>query len=339
MKTNDLKEALKKVMPAIAKDNEITGSNCVIISNEDMMTFNDTMGISCLIPDTQIQCAVIARDFYKVILTIKDPELSLEVKDNKLIVKSETTEAEFAVYPFETVMNVVDSILVDDMTSAPLPSDFIDGINLCHETVTEDYAQNLSLFALKVTNDCMYSASPFKLCKYLMNNSINTTFLIPKSVLKPLMKFQPLSFSIANNWIIFENGENDFLFSRMIEGDFPDVEEIIKQFPSDSNTVELPEDLKPTLKRLIEVHDAKEEYNKHIIVSIKDGCLSLSFQKESMNVKQKLSIAQKDVETTMSISAVFLHSILEIMNTMAVSDKMVRFQNDNFTHLIMLGKM
>ena len=340
MKTNELKSAMQKIVKVIDADSMISGSDCVIFSNEDIMAFNDTIGISCLVSDTGIKCAVKAKDFYKVISTIKESEVSLTVKDDKLFMNSESTEAEFALYPFETTLKIINTILIDELNSKTLPSNFLDGVKLCFSTVTDDFGSNLSLFAMKFENDCLYSANPFKVCKYKMCDSIESEFLLYKATAKALLKFKPLTFAENNGWVIFENEDNDFLFGRKVEGDFPNLNEIIAQFPDVSKAVKLPcDDMRETVKKFIELHDAKEGYNKHILVTIKDGYISLNLQKESMVVKQKFSIEEKDIDTTISISAVFLYDVLEITDTLLVSETMVKFQDENFTHLIMLGKL
>lgn len=339
METNELKLAIKKVSPATKSNSEetIPGAKMIIIDQDQVLAFTDTLCISAAITDTGITCAVNAKDLLKIVSGIKDKELILEVKDRTLHITSEKTSAELAIFSADAVLSIIESLEVTEMQ--PLPVDFTDGIELCQDSLSADYAQNLNLFAMKFMNEHIYSADPFRISHYTMQESLNCQFLLPKAVLKPLVNFNAELFCMNNGWVHFENKDGDFLSCRAINGDLPNLEGLLNSFTEEPQILSLPDELRDVLTDMIGVYDATEEYNKHVLVEITPGLMTLSFRKERASLKKKIKIAEQNVSCTISLSAVFLLNIIDIIFEMKIGEKQVLFQNDEYTHMIMLGRL
>lgn len=339
METNELKMAIKKVLPATKSSSEETvpGAKMIIIVYDQVLAFNDTLCISAPIPDSELVCAVNAKDLQKIVSGIKDKELTLEVKDKTLHITSEKTSAELAIFSPDAVLNIVESLEMTEMH--PLPVDFTDGVTLCQDSVSSDYAQNLNLFAMKFKNEHIYSADPFRISHYVLQESLNCQFLLPKAVLKPLVNFNAELFCFNNGWVHFENKDGDLLSCRAINGDLPDLEALLKTFDEEPQILSLPDELRDVLTDMIGVYDTTEEYNKHVLIEIVPGLMTLSFKKERASLKKKIKIAEQNVFCNISLSAVFLLNIIDIIFEMKIGEKQVVFQNEDFTHMIMLGRL
>jgi len=162
--------------------------------------------------------------------------------------------------------------------------------------------------------------------------------LIPSDSAIVLTKQEPESYVLSGGWIHFVD-KNDVIFSlRTSDGDFPDIGKVLESVDSGTKKVELPDELKSILAQFSSISDGDLDVYKFVLLSIKDGVISCSTNKETCKIKKTMEYSNDKEDFEFYISPVFLNSVMSKTNIVHVNSvaRVALFKMDNFTHLVTL---
>ncbi len=340
MKTKELLSGIEQVIPGTTKKGLVPGWENIIISFGEMLSFNDKICVCALVPGLpDIECAVEADTLFKVVKAITEEEITLEVRDHFLLIKSETTEASIMFSPeVESMLTTIDRLGITSKKYASLPSDFLKGLGLCKFNVSDNFNDEKQLYALLVQDDLIFSCDRFRTSIYQMTGGTGKDFLLSKTILDDLHKFAPTEFSIDNSWAHFKNEKEEFLSCRLvIKDNYPNLLPFFEEFV-ETKSVEFPAELKKVLDSSICLFDENLDSQKHVQLCVEKGIMTCTIERNTTTVKKKLPMYDTSLDFEFGISAIFLSKILEYTNRISFSPQKVKFEIEEgyFQHLVML---
>lgn len=340
MKTNEIQTAAKAVLPATSNKGMIEGWDSIIFNKGELMAYNDKICMSSILEGSEkLSCAVNASDLVKVLEGLKDPEVDLKQKEGKLLLKSDSTEAEFTTLEsMAGVLKMIEGVTVNIDDYIDLPKDFIKGLNLCQFAVSNDFNCERGLYALFIDGDTIYGGSNFRMSRYVLESNLEASILLPKSVLPNLVRFRPVAFQVGNGWAHFINEEETIMSCRTVNVTYPSIKAVMDSV-NPKTKVKLPTELKVAVNSVIGVFSEVLEIDKVVNIVIDKGVLTCKIEKQSaLWVKKKMPFENKKVSLTFTINSIFLAEILELTDELLIEATRAKFVSGTFDHLIMLGQ-
>ena len=132
---------------------------------------------------------------------------------------------------------------INDKKFLKLPNNFIEGISKVLRCASTDKNHNFlcNIFFQGVNQ---IASDNFKIGHFQMDKAFASDFLIDTYNIQPIIEFDPKSYCLLDNWIIFKRGQN-YQICGITKEDYPDFMGIIDQ--ESSYTLILPEVIKEAL--------------------------------------------------------------------------------------------
>lgn len=208
-----LVESLKLAMPGIESGNVVLqGSDTFIFHNGKIFTYNDSMAVSIPIEQTglveeDIEGAVKADEFFKVVSKLPQDEISFEVSENNSwILKSGKAKVEMTLIDFDFESRLKGVEPTEDWIE--LNDDFISGISTCKMATNKT-----PLAGIFISGNTIVSTDGFQMNKYELKELNLPTFWITDNSVNELLKLKGLKeIQVQDTWVHFRL-ENGTLFS------------------------------------------------------------------------------------------------------------------------------
>ena len=210
------KDLLKKLglcMSGIEKGNPILqGADSFIFYKDRIFTYNDMISVSVPIENTEmlaenLEGAVRAEEFFKIINKMPNEEIIFEVSDNKTwVLKSGRAKAELALVEFDYERRLNKIQISENWIE--LEDDFITGLNVCK------MGKNTTpLSGTFIKDKFIISTDGYQINRFEMKDVELPEFWVSDKSMGELLKFTKLNkVQVQNNWVHFKS-ENDTVFS------------------------------------------------------------------------------------------------------------------------------
>jgi len=210
------KDLLKKLglcMSGIEKGNPILqGADSFIFYKDRIFAYNDMISVSVPIENTEmlaenLEGAVRAEEFFKIINKMPNEEIIFEVSDNKTwVLKSGRAKAELALVEFDYERRLNEIQISEDWIE--LEDDFITGLNVCK------MGKNTTpLSGTFIKGKFIMSTDGYQINRFAMKDVELPEFWVSDKSMGELLKFTKLNkVQVQNNWVHFKS-ENDTVFS------------------------------------------------------------------------------------------------------------------------------
>lgn len=335
--TSELIEMFEILKAGLSNNYTIESSGNFIFENNIVYCFDGDTFISYPFSDLP-PGSINGNKFYELIKSLKDDKLTIENKDENLILRNRRKKISFN--SLEAVKSPV--ILPEKWDLIP-SDDFLKSLDLAYFSVRKDMIKPSLACAYVDKLGYIYSCDNFRVSKIKFGKRIKQDFLILGSKIKDVIKFKPVKYSISEQWILFQNEVGGIFGHRIIADEFPVS---IKSFFDDMHklyTVELPKDaLTEVLKRANIFHDEMKE-NKTISITIHDNKLICKNKSSIGSIEETIKV-DFDIEEKIAfeINPLFLIEIMEICKSLVLlgneEDQITKalFQSDGFEHIISL---
>lgn len=211
------KDLLKKLglcMSGIEKGNPILqGADSFIFYKDRIFAYNDMISVSVPIENTEmlaenLEGAVRAEEFYKIINKMPNEEIIFEANDKTWILKSGRAKAELALVEFDYERRLNEIQICDNWIE--LDDDFVTGLNVCK------MAKNTTpLSGTFIKDEYILSTDGYQINRFEMKDCVLPEFWVSDKSMNELLKFSKLNKFQKNptsNWVHFKS-ENDVVFS------------------------------------------------------------------------------------------------------------------------------
>lgn len=328
VKRKDVLAALDAVMPGVTQGKELEQSNCFVFTKERVFTYNDEVAVSHPIK-IGIGGAVPAKAFRTLLNKVKTDEVELTINKGELLLKGSKAKAGLRL---ETDVTLPLEDIGMPTKWIKLPEKFCDALTFCLFSASKDETK-LILTNLHVCETFVESCDNYRITRYNMGKGASKAFpkelLIPAFAAKDIASNEPVEYATTEGWLHFRN-EKDVTYScRTFDDEYPDFSPFIAECEGDD--VEFPETLNEILDRANVLSDGER-----VSLILEDGELFVATENESGWFEETCDVDYDSKPAEFDIQPEFMKNILKFKGTSTITDKMLRFDSDNFVHVVKL---
>lgn len=209
MKKTELLAALEKVKPGLANKDMIAQATSFAFIDGRVVTFNDEISVSCVVPGIEVEGAVKADELYSFLSKINSEEFDLTIDGNEIRIKSGKAKVGLVL---ESEIRLPLSELGEVKGWKPLPEDFVKTVEMTRFCCAKNMSKPLCT-CIHVEKDGVveafdnYRAIRFKIGK------IPYSFLLPISAANNLVSYTVTQMATSPGWVHFADKEKSFVFS------------------------------------------------------------------------------------------------------------------------------
>lgn len=335
-------ESIQKVLPGIDSKGLVEQMTNLHFTEKALVTYNDS--IYCRLPfPTNFQCSCHASTLFNLLKGISGEKVKVELVDNSLKINAAGVAANLNIGEGTEINDILISIdkeIKELKNIEPLPSDFINAVNLCaFSAFVKDVGGSFT--CIKVADHYMMSSDKTRFSLYEMASTM-PEIMFKATVALDMVKYDLKLMSETKSWLHFFEAKDGLVFSvRKYSGEYP-VAEILAMVGAVKSTskITIPEEVLSALGFLNVFTEGQEQ--KHTQVTVKEGWMTLQVKGTKGAVTKKMKV-ESAKDFTFGINPSLLGEILkrgirtiEISNVDKTKPPMAFFRTKNFTHAIAL---
>lgn len=335
-------EVLEKVAPAlgtnvlmpefqyfqIAGDHIQTTDGVVIVDT----TFSKDTGLNCSIP----------RDVLRLLTSLDAKEVDLVVKNDKLEIKTNKLEGEFAILTppkFQELKLGEEDV---ELTDSKLVDDIIEGLGFCRFAASKDHAAGPRT-GVQVNKDTLFSTDRFRVLKWDLVGDTHIICTVPIKFIDLLKKHQSrvvMLRCVKNKTFIAFLNDHTYISTTLIAGQYP---EVLAYFPDLSwkcEHVEFGNSLAMAIERHLSLLKDVDACDREILVEVKEGiCTLTSSAPERSNLVEQVDVEMAGTEeVNFSVNPIFLQGITNRCSSFeyfpAVESALILFKTEKLQYVM-----
>lgn len=339
----ELLKALTATRPGLAKNEVVAQAAHFVFTGADIGTYNESL---CVIYpfETDFVCSVKGEEFYKLLSGIKEEEVSVELKDDRLKIRSKSTQASLStsIADQEKIEDVIESLKIKGTKKgfwSPLPKDFKDGVYLCMFSASKDLTQGPKS-CLAVTNNHIYSTDNMRISSYEMKDEISEELLFPAKNAGEIINFEVIEYGKSKGWVHFRTESGAMINTKTVqvkEG-YP-YDDIIPWLEEEVETFELPAELKNIIQNISVLAEGDLDIGKSVSVTIDDGLITCKAEQDHIGwVTKMIDVDYSGEPLEFNVTPVLFAQIMEKTTNFGLIGNKAFFITENFKHIISLPK-
>jgi len=335
-------DTLTRVMPGIDSKGLVEQMTNLHFTGKSLVTYNDSIHVRVQFP-TSFVCAVHGYTLFTLLNKLTSDNVKLELVDNSLKLNAVGVTANLNIgegTEINDILNGIDKEIKELKNIEPLPSDFINGVNLCaFSAFVKDVGGSFT--CIKVDGKHMMSSDKTRFSLYEMSSTMPEIMFKATTALS-MVKYDLKLISETKSWLHFFEAKDGLVFSvRKYSGEYP-VAEITAMVGAIKPTskITIPEEVLSALGFLNVFTEGQEQ--KHTQITVKDNFMTLQVKGTKGTVTKKMKV-ESIQNFTFGINPSLLGEILkrgirtiELSNVDKTKPPMAFFRLKNFTHAIAL---
>lgn len=334
MDRKQLLDALTLARPGLSTSDVVEQASMFVFRPDDIVTFNDELCVRVKMR-TGIEGAVQAQELYAYLSKSRAEKLVIDTTEDELLIKA-GKRASVGIRLSSKIYLPIDGINEAD-SFKPLPKDFMKALNLVGQTAAKNAASMPILAAVHVKDNVMESCDNFRITQYFFDkNSYLPDFLLPINIVKEVLKFEPVEYSVVEGWAHFRTEEGVWLSCRTVHPGpkgYPDLSGIVKV---EGVGIEFPEGFGEILDRAAVFVDKSGTLDEYVGISVKKGRATVVAEGTMGWFKESTKVNPDNPECSFSVNPGFLSSILPLLSNAVVGENYLRLDGDRFLHVMCL---
>ena len=264
---------------------------------------------------------------------MKSKLISLEIDESKVTMKSGRTKAEFNIDP-EIKLPLDDEKLTEKGKWKELPKNFIEAITMAKACTSKDMIK-VKLTCVHINSKGIVESSDgYRIFRYKLGEKLDiNSVLIPANSINSVIRINPTKVADGNGWIHFKNEEGTTISCRILNEEFPDTSEHLKD-GKNGVEVDFPKELVTTL-------DTAEIFAENYLVkiTITKKKLVVTSQSQLASFKEELDLVNKVEPFAFQITPYLLKDILKLVSACTIYNDRLIFKNENFKYMTELMRV
>lgn len=332
MKVNKSKliTALSAVNCGLANKEVLEQSTCYVFTEDGhVVTYNDEIAVSHPIA-VNFTGAVPAKEFFSFVNKVKAEEIELTTKDGELYMKGSRAKAGIRL-DADIKLPILDLAQPEKEDWEKLPATFCEAVSFTLFSASKDQTKPI-LTCLHIFGSHVESTDNYRITRFDMGKKVNfkDRLLIPASSAKSIIGYEPTRYAKTNGWLHFKNEAGVQFSCRVFDEVFPDVSGFMSV---EGEEVKFP-------AALIGIMDRATVFSEgdRITITLDSGKIKVSSDGDSGWFEEDARIVYDGELIEFHISPEFMKSIMKITDTAEVCDKVLKFNGENFVHIVALVK-
>lgn len=335
VKISDLRIKLALAQSALDDKGLMDFTGNVVFHNQRMFTGNDKLVVIGPAP-FDFDFSVNGKDLITV-LDGAGESADFQVKDGNLKIKSGKMKAKLALADVKAPLAwMKESGLDKKIHWESLPEDFFTALDWCKFSTSKDVS-NKPQTCLKIINDRVLSTDSFRISRFIMDEDMGITALIPKEAVPIIMSFSDaIQFGmIGESWFCIHHPVSGMMCGvRLVIGNLPEGAE--KLFEEEGKEIKLPEGMKEAIKRAGKFVEGISEESKVIDIYIKKGEIKCKGIKSTGYFEQKSDLDYDGPEMGFLVIPSLFEQIIDKVPTITLCENFISFKTGPFQHLMVV---
>ena len=335
-KKEELLKVLSSVRPGLGSSDALAFMEDFVFTKDRVSTYNGMICISFPFK-SGLGFSVNSRKFYELVNRVKDDLKVRIVKEGEasiLHMFSGRTRAGFNISELTDDMTFL-NFVGEDAEWQALPEDFLEASKLCLFCVSRDEAHE-ELTSLCVRGDLVLSSDNYRISRYRMKASVEGEFLLFRTAVRELLKFQPVEFFSDGNWIHFRTGDGIVFSIRLVMGEYPDLSAYLDGI--DGEILALPDGTEASLNRVGVMAEEDEDVDEIVFVQFGDGKMLCRGERRGFGwVEDEQDCIYEGDKISFFTNPDFLKEMVSRSSEMTVDNGRCKFSFDRFDHVIVLS--
>jgi hypothetical protein len=336
VKISDLRVKLSLAQAALDDKGLMDFTGNVVFHDKRLFTGNDKLVVIGPAP-FDFDFSVNGKDLITV-LEGGGENADFTLKEAHIQIKSGKMKAKLALADVGAPLSwMKESGLDKEMHWSDLPKDFLTALDWCKFSVSKDISIKPHT-CLKVLNNKVLSTDSFRISRFVMEEDMGITALIPKEAVPILSSFPDATeFGvIGESWFCIRNPKTEMMCGvRLVIGDLP--EKIESFFDKEGETIKLPEGLKELIKRSGKFVEGVSEESKVIDILIKKGEIKCKGIKSTGYFEQKNDLEYDGPDMGFLVVPALFEQILDKVQTVSLCENFLSFKVGPFNHLMVVN--
>ena len=325
----ELKQALETVKPGLANKEIILQTTSFAFMDGDVVTYNDKISMRHPVKGLDLEGAIKADELYQLLGKLKAKELTLEVSENEVLIKSAKSSAGLKLT--EQISLPLDEI--DEIGKMKtLPIDFLPAIASAVQSTTKDMSMAI-LTCISIDGYNLDSSDNSRISRVILENEMPVdAFLLPNDVVPLILKMKATKIALTDSWVHFGNDEGTLLSARIFADIFPDLSKFFKmQKPI---KIQLPEELAEMLDRAAVFSKREHFLDELVTIQIEPKKLKVKGESDTGWYAEVAKLKYEGEVISFEITPFVLQGILEKGKEMQYSSKqsMIKFETENWQY-------
>jgi len=335
VKVSDLRVKLAFAQSALDDKGLMDFTGNVIFHNKRLFTGNDKLVVIGPAP-FEFDFSVNGKDLITV-LEGAGESAEFHLKDGSVKIKSGKMKAKLATADAEAALAwMKESGLDQDIHWDVLPKEFMTALDWCKFSTSKDVSIRPQT-CLKVLNNRILSTDGFRISRFVMEEDMGITALIPKEAIPIITSFPDATEfgMIGESWFCIRNPKTDMMCGvRLVIGDLP--EKIESFFEKEGKEIKLPQGLKDLIKRTGKFVEGISDEAKVIDILIKKGEISCKGIKDTGYLEQKNDLEYDGPDMGFLVIPILFEQILDKVTSVSLSENFLTFRVGPFSHLMVI---
>lgn len=326
VKRQELLDALVSVRSGLDQREVIEQSNHFGFRDGKVWTYNDEIAV-CIDSPIELDGAVLAGPLLALLGRLDDEELEMTTTEGELRFKGKRGRRG-GVKMAEEVTLPIDSVETPDEWKE-LPAEFVDAIKVAAPSCGRDESRFV-LTCLHVGPDVVEATDNFQMTRYPLETGFDKSTLIPSGSVRNILGLDLREFALTDSWAHFKDSRGLVYSCRAYFEDYPDLSPF-EDFEGEETT--LPDGLQDATQRA-EVFTASATLEDALVVSIKEGVLTLRGENESGWYEETTKVSFEGDALEFSISPTLLRDLVKKTKTATVGEGRIKVETDHYRHTV-----
>lgn len=315
-------KALQLTKPGLGNNGD---KNNFSFTGNKLVTNNDLISISVPMK-TDFILSVPSKELLEIISSMSDIDLFLHIENDRLNLSCGKTKAAIRTFSFFQE----EIVLLKEFL--PIPKDFLIGLDLCRFSASKDLSFDI-LGTINIDNKTITSSDNFRISQFTLEKNTKLNINIPTKNITDLIKLPITSFRVENSWIQLKTDNNIIFSIRLIEGDYPKVDNFLKI--ENGRNINFPKELKNSVAISFILSEGEQDIDKRITIEVKKNKIVCIGQNEIGKIITEVDF-ESDKEFTFDVNPIFFMQILDTITSVTIGENKALFESENFKHIMCL---
>jgi len=334
MKTSELRHALELVKPGLARKELLEQATSIIFKDDKVWTFNDEVAVVVPLKIGLIG-AVPADPLYKLLAKLPpDGDLRIEEEspDQKQELRFSCGRNRAGIRRDEEIRLPLDEEIGEPEGWQDLPEGFTKALDRVLFSCAQGGHRPI-LTCVHITDNHIESCDGFRMTRIKIKAVCDDICIVGKN-LENLTDYSPIKFGFSDNWIQFLNKDNVRYAVRMVEGDYPSLDQFIE---FEGQDMEFPaEDVKKALDWAKVIADDSIKYKQNVDLSIQKGKLIVKGEGPDGWAEETLRLKYNGPVMEFKTNPIMFQEMLELGGKIIVGKESLKIESDGYVHVVSL---
>ncbi len=336
MKINkaELQAALEKVKPGLSTKEIISQATHFAFMGDRVVTYNDEISVSCLVPNLNLTGAVPANELHNYLGRVQAAEIEMEITEHELQLTAGKSKAGLVLHS-EVTLPLEE--LGQQTGWQKIPDGLVDAIAFCRFSCSRDMSRPVLTCIHVSNNGFVQSCDNYRItkCEFLQTKNPINTFLMPATSAQELIKHDVQNICFSTGWAHFRTVDKAVTFScRLFDDNYPDTTAVLSM----GNPVEikLPKKLGEMLQRAEVFAKAEFDAGALVDITLADRKMVVSAENASGWFKEESPVRYTGTPITISVNPAFVQDMLSRTAACSIDNTKMQFVGDGWAHVVSL---